>query len=147
MASTATHARRGEAARTNREVSVARMWVLRAMYLVLVIGLGATIVPEILGHELTSRGVIAALLGGVWVLAFLGLKYPLQMLPLLLFEFAWKAIWMIAYGLPQWSAGQNPPTFAEDMFNIAFGVVIVPLALPWGYVWRRYVKQPTESWK
>jgi membrane protein DedA with SNARE-associated domain len=69
------------------------------------------------------------------------------MLPLLLFEFAWKAIWMIAYGLPQWSAGQYPPTFAEDMFNIAFGVVIVPLALPWGYVWRRYVKQPTESWK
>ena len=48
------------------EVSLFRLYVLRAMYLVLVIGLGAMIVPEIFGHELTSRGVIASLLGAVW---------------------------------------------------------------------------------
>ena len=147
MASTATRVRHGDAAQSDRGVSVARMWILRAMYLLLVVGLGVMIVPEIVGHELTSRGVIAALLGGVWALAFLGLRYPLQMLPLLLFEFVWKAIWMVAYGLPQWAAGQFPPTFAEDMFNIAFGVIVVPLVLPWGYVWRRYVKQPAEGWR
>src|SRR5215203_6007727 len=88
------------------EVSLFRLYVLRAMYLVLVVGLGAMIVPEILNHELTSRGVIAALLGAVWLLAFLGLRYPLTMLPLLMFELAWKAIWMLSYGLPQWSAGE-----------------------------------------
>ena len=103
------------------EVSLLRLYVLRAMYLVLVIGLGAMIVPELLSHDLTSRGVIASLLGAVWLLAFLGLRYPLAMLPLLMFELAWKAIWMLAYGLPQWSSGQYPPTFAEDSFNIAFG--------------------------
>jgi hypothetical protein len=97
------------------EVTLARLYILRAMYLVLVVGLGAMIVPEIVSHELTSRGVIAALLGAVWLLAFLGLRYPLKMLPLLMFELAWKAIWMVAYGLPQWSAGQYPPTFAEDL--------------------------------
>ena len=41
------------------EVSLFRLYVLRAMYLVLVVGLGAMIVPELLNHELTSRGVIA----------------------------------------------------------------------------------------
>ena len=128
------------------EVSLARLYVLRAMYLVLVIGLGAMIVPEIVGHELTSRGVIAALLGAVWLLAFLGLKYPLEMLPLLMFEFAWKLIWMVFYGLPQWSAGQYPPTFAEDFFNIAFGAVLL-LVIPWGYVWRHYIKAPSERWR
>jgi len=144
MASTAASARQRDIGQGTTEVSRVRMHVLRATYLLLVVGLGAMIVPEIVDHELASRGVIAALLGAVWLLAILGLKYPLQMLPLLLFEFAWKAIWMIAYGLPQWFAGELPPTFAEDMLNIAFGVILMPLVIPWGYVWRRYVRLPAE---
>ena len=127
-------------------VSLTRIYILRAMYLVLVVGLGAMIVPEILNHELTSRGVIAALLGAVWLLAFLGLRYPLEMLPLLLFELAWKAIWMVAYGLPQWLAGRYPATFAEDMFNIAFGAVLL-FVIPWGYVWRNYVRRAGTRWR
>lgn len=128
------------------EVSLARMYVLRAMYLLLVVGLGAMIVPEIVSHELTSRGVIPSLLGAVWLLAFLGLRYPLQMLPLLLFELAWKAVWMVAYGLPQWSSGQRPPTFAEDFFNIGTGAILLVI-IPWGYVTRHYIKRPAERWR
>src|SRR3954462_1528968 len=128
------------------EVSLLRLYFLRAMYLLLVVGLGALIVPDILSHRLIDRGVIASLLGCVWLLAFIGLRYPLQMLPLLMFEFGWKAIWMIAYGLPQWSAGQFPPTFAEDFFNIALGVIVVPLVIPWPYVWRHYVTRPGARW-
>jgi len=129
------------------EVSLVRLYVLRAMYLLLVIGLGAMIVPDIVSHRLIDRGVIASLLGCVWLLAFIGLRYPLQMLPLLMFELGWKSIWMIAYGLPQWSAGQFPPTFAEDFFNIALGVIVVPLVIPWTYVWRHYVKRPGARWR
>ena len=127
------------------DVSLARLYVLRAMYLLLVVGLGAMIVPEIVSHELTSRGVIPSLLGAVWLLAFLGLRYPLEMLPLLMFEFVWKAIWMVFYGLPQWSAGQYPPTFAEDFFNIGTGAILL-LVIPWGYVWRHYVQRPGARW-
>ena len=128
------------------EVSLLRLYILRAMYLVLVVGLGAMIVPEIVSHELTSRGVIPALLGAVWLLAFLGLKYPLEMLPLLMFELAWKSIWMGAYGLPQWSSGQYPPTFAEDSFNIALGAILL-FVIPWDYVWRHYFKAPGGRWR
>ena len=128
------------------EVSLFRLYVLRAMYLVLVVGLGAMIVPEIVSHPPLSRGVIASLLGAVWLLAFLGLRYPLEMLPLLLFELVWKLIWMVAYGLPQWSAGVQPPTFAEDFFNIGWGAVLL-LVIPWPYVWRRYGKRPGARWR
>lgn len=145
MASTAASASPSRDAAPDGEVSLFRLYVLRVMYLVLVVGLGAMIVPELLSHELTSRGVIPSLLGAVWLLAFLGLKYPLEMLPLLMFELAWKAIWMIAYGLPQWSAGQYPPTFADDFFNIAFGAVLL-FVIPWGYAWRHYVKRPGARW-
>ena len=144
MASTAATAPLPRATGEN-DVSLLRLYILRAMYLVLVIGLGGLMVPEILSHELTSRGVIPALLGAVWLLAFLGLRYPLQMLPLLMFELVWKAIWMLFYGLPQWSAGRYPPTFAEDSFNIAFGAVLL-FVIPWGYVWRHFVKRPAARW-
>jgi len=73
------------------EVSLLRLHVLRATYLLLVVGLGATIVPIVVSHELTARGVIPSLLGAVWLLALAGLRYPLQMLPLLMFELGWKA--------------------------------------------------------
>ena len=147
MPSTTTSASPFYESASAAEVSLIRLYVLRATYLLLVVGLGAMIVPEILGHEVTSRGVIPSLLGALWALAFLGLRYPLQMLPLLLFEFAWKAIWLFAYGLPQRSAGQLPPTFGDDFPGIAAGVIVMPLVIPWGYVWRRYVKQPGERWR
>ena len=146
MASTAASVSRPPEA-ADGEVPLWRLHVLRGAYLLLVIGLGAMIVPEIVSHPIASRGVIACLLGAVWTLAFLGLRYPLQMLPLLLFELLWKALWMIAYGLPQYFSGQLPPTFAEDFLNIGFGVLLMPLVIPWTYVWRHYVTQPGTRWR
>jgi hypothetical protein len=147
MASLAATARPSTGNGAEDEVSLLRLYLLRAMYLLLVVGLGGLVIPDILSHRLIDRGVIASLLGCVWLLAFIGLRYPLQMLPLLMFELGWKAIWMIAYGLPQWSAGQYPPSFAEDFFNIAFGVIVVPLVFPWAYAWRHYVKRPGARWR
>ena len=146
MASTATHAHETSAG-TDGEVSLVRLYVLRATYLLIIVGLGGMIVPQIVSHPIADRGVIAALLGGVWTLAFLGLRYPLQMLPLLMFEFVWKVIWVAAYGLPQWSAGQLTPVTSEDLVNTLFGVILMPLVIPWGYVRRRYVKQPGDHWR
>jgi hypothetical protein len=132
---------------TESEVSLARLYVLRAAYLLLVVGLGALILPPLISHEPMARGVIPSLLGALWALAFIGLRYPLQMLPLLMFELAWKTIWLFVYGLPQWSSGQLPPTFAEDFPNILMGVVLMPLVIPWGYVYRRYLRQPASRWR
>jgi len=129
------------------EVSLFRLYLLRAAYALLIVGLGGMIVPQIVSHPLTDRGVIAALLGGVWLLAFIGLSHPLRMLPLLMFELAWKLIWVLAYGLPLWSAGQLTPVTAQDLTNTLFGVVLMPLVIPWGHVWRRYVKQPADRWR
>lgn len=147
MTSTAAYSHETSAARADDEVSLTRLYVLRATYLLLIVGLGGMIVPDIVSHPITSRGIIAALLGGVWALAFLGLRYPLQMLPLLIFEFVWKVIWVIAYGLPQWSAGQLTPVTADDLANTLAGVILMPIVIPWGYVYRHYVKQPGARWR
>ena len=129
------------------ELSLLRLYILRFAYVLIGAGEGSQVFPNLFVHEPTARGVIPALLSGMCVLDLLGLKYPKQMLPLLLFEFAWKYIWFFAFGLPQYFSGQQPPTFAEDFFNISFGVIIMPFVIPWGYVWRNYVKAAGDRWR
>jgi hypothetical protein len=128
------------------EVSLARLFLLRAMYLLLVFGGAIVFLPQLIGHEPTARGVIPSMLGGLWVLACFGLRYPLQMLPILLFELVWKTIWLIDYGLPQWRAGVHTTQFAEDFKAIALGVILIPI-IPWGYVFRHYLKMPGPRWR
>ena len=131
------------------EVSVFRLYVLRAMYLLIVVGLGITIWPGILNppENLSHMaGVVRSVLGAVSLLALLGLRYPLKMLPLLFFEFVWKTIWVLAFGLPLWSAHQLNADTRETMKACLMGVVLVPLVLPWGYVFAHYLKAPADRW-
>ena len=111
------------------------------MYLLLVIGGGIVFLPQLVGHEPTARGVIPSVLGALWALACFGLRYLLPMLPILLYELVWKTIWLIDYGLPQWRAGVHTMQFTEDFTSIALGVIVIPI-IPWGYVFRHYLKKP-----
>ena len=51
------------------------------------------------------EGVVAALLTAMSLLAFLGLRHPVRMLPLLVFESLWKLIWLGVVGVPHLMAG------------------------------------------
>jgi hypothetical protein len=147
MASTAASASPAISTGTDGELSLLRLYIMRAMYALIGLAEGALVAPLLFQHEPTARGVMPSLLVAMCLLDLLGIRYPRQMLPLLLFEFAWKTLWVIFFGLPQWSSGQAPPTFAEDFPAIFAGVILMPLVIPWGYVWRHYVKQPGDRWR
>ena len=117
------------------------------MYLVMVIGGAVMFLPQLIGHEPTARGVIPSMLGGLWVLACFGLRYPLQMLPILLFELLWKTIWLVDYGLPQRVAGVSTAQFKEDFTAIAFAPLLLIAIIPWGYVFRHYLRKPGARWR
>ena len=91
-----------------------------------------------------------SVLGAFALLAALGIRYPLKMLPLLLFEFAWKFVWILAFGLPLLLSGQLEPNASfggtETLINCLLGVVLVPLVTPWGYVFKQYLKAPGARW-
>jgi hypothetical protein len=91
-------------------------------------------------------GVVTCLLTAMSLLAFLGLRYPVVMLPILLFEVAWKVIWIAVVGLPQLVSGNMSPQASSVLFNCSF-VVVVAAVIPWAYVWRRYVKTPGDPWR
>jgi hypothetical protein len=131
------------------EVSTFRLYLLRATYLLIVVGLGFTIWPGILHPPkdlALMRGVVRSLLGAVSLLAVLGIRYPLKMLPLLFFELVWKSIWILAFGLPLWSAHQLDPDTRETLNACLMGIVLVPLVMPWRYVLGSYVKVPGDGW-
>jgi hypothetical protein len=131
-------------------VSTFRLYVLRATYLLLVVGLGIQIWPGILDppRDLEHmRSVVRSLLGAVALLAVLGLRYPLRMLPLLLFELVWKSIWVLAFGLPLWSAGALAGGTRETWNDCLVSIVLFLLVIPWGYVLAQYVKQPGDGWR
>jgi hypothetical protein len=129
------------------ELPVWRLYLLRAIYALIGLGEGSQVIPGLFHHGPVDRGVIPSLLAAMCLLDLVGLKYPTRMLPLLLFEFAWKSIWVLSYGLPQWSSGQVPPTFTDDFKPILFGMILMPLVLPWGYIWRKYVTAPADRWR
>ena len=49
-------------------------------------------------------------------------------------------------GLPLWSSGQLTPDSEQTLISALVGVVLVPLAIPWGYVFTQYVKAPGDRW-
>ena len=102
------------------EVSPLRLWVMRAMFLFMAAGIGATIWPLIVRHGPAvphMTGVAWALLGTIGLLALLGLRYPLQLIPLLLFELSWKAIWLAAFALPRWLDGTLDEPMRTSIFE------------------------------
>jgi len=132
------------------DVSTLRLNLLRAAYFLISVGLAVFIWPLLLsrGPELPHmNGVVCALLGTVCLFAFVGLRYPLRMLPILLFELMWKVIWTALIGLPLWMDGKLVGDYASTMKDNMVGLVVLPLLIPWGYVWRTYVKAPGERWR
>lgn len=131
------------------EVSTFRLYLLRATYLLIAVGLGFTIWPGILHPPkdlALMRSVVRSLLGAVSLLAVLGIRYPLKMLPLLFFEFVWKSVWILAFGLRLWSADRLDPGSQETFQACLMGVVLAPLVMPWRYVLANYVTLSGERW-
>ena len=123
-----------------------RLNVLRAAYLLMIVGLAVAYLPNLFVHPPAASGVIPSFLAGMWVMAWLGLRYPLRMLPLLLLDFVWKSIWVLAFGLPLWRNGLLTPDTAESLRATMLGVVLMPIILPWRYVARRYLTARGDRW-
>ena len=131
------------------EVSLFRLYTLRASYLIMAAGLGVFVWPAVLHHTnefAAAAGIRVALLAGLGAIAALGLRYPVQMLPVLLFELTWKAVYLVAFALPMWSAHQVTAAAAEDIKAVAMVVIFIPL-IPWRYVFAQYVLKRGDRWK
>ncbi len=80
------------------------------------------------------------------LLCLLGLRYPLQLLPILLWELLWKTLWLAIVALPQWWAGHVDDAIKPNLFACSF-VVLVIVAMPWRYAFAHYIERQGDRWR
>ena len=131
------------------QVSLKRLYLLRLGYLVMAAGLAVTKWPLIVNHDMPwplMEGVETCMLVALSLLSFLGLRYPIKMLPILLFEIGWKFIWVAVVVLPLWISGELDQATAE-IFYSCLVVLIVFAVVPWRYVVTQYVRKHGDPWR
>nr|WP_315398474.1 hypothetical protein [uncultured Duganella sp.] len=130
-------------------VSLLRLYLLRAVYLIIAAGLGLVVWPGIFHHDRPwelMQGVVNCMLAAFSLLCAVGVRYPLQMLPVLLWELVWKALWLGIVALPAWRAGQMDQPMMENAAACLL-VVMIPIAMPWGYFVEHYLRRPGDRWR
>jgi hypothetical protein len=128
------------------DVSLFRLYVLRALYLGNFVMLGLSVWPGIFTHKGWANpleGVAVAFWGALSLLSIVGVRYPLRMLPLIFLQFTYKLIWVLAIALPRLSTGA--PTWY--MTPMLMGVLIEPIAIPWPYVFATYMRKAGDRWR
>ncbi len=131
------------------QVSIRRLYLLRFGYLVVAVGLAVRKWPLIVNHDgpwPLFEGVETCMLVALSLLFFLGLRYPIKMLPILLFEIGWKLIWLIVIVVPLLTAGSIDQATLSTFYDCLW-VVIVIAVIPWRYVVKQFVVSHGDPWR
>ena len=134
--------------RVSAQVSLWQLNLLRVGYLFMGVGLAVFKWPLLFNHgpwEL-KEGTVQCMLVAMSLLALLGLRYPLRMLPILLFEVGWKLIWLGVVALPLWKDNQLEGATREQAVTVLLVVIIIAV-IPWRHVLAQYVTAPGEAWR
>src|ERR671914_2592456 len=137
---------KGAAAAT---LSVRRINVMRVGYVVMGVGIAVRNWPLLVNRSEPwplYEGVTKYMLVAMGLLALLGLRYPVTMLPILLFESAWKLLWLGAIAVPLWIRGDMNAATSE-VAGAVLWVVIILAVIPWRYVITQYVTKPGDAWR
>ncbi len=130
------------------ELSLTRLYLMRAGYLLMGLGLALVKWPQL--PDIASlplyEGVTLCLLTAMSMLALVGLRHPVKLLPVLLFEATWKLLWLGLVALPKATSGDLDAATTEVLVNNSLVVVILAV-IPWPYVWRTYVTGRGERWR
>jgi hypothetical protein len=137
-------------ARAALGVSPLRLNVLRAYYALMAFGTAAMFWPPLVRHSAEwglENGAQYSLLAALTPFALLGLRYPLKMLPVILYEFTWKAFWFVFIVAPLYASDRMTELVWSNAFACGIAIVLTPIILPWRYFWQNYVRDKGDRWR
>ena len=123
-----------------------RINAMRFVFLLMALIMGTVVWQQLLFESAdwpVMRGLAKSMLAALALMSLLGVRYPLQMLPLMLYEIAWKTIWIVLIAGRAWLAGKWNADI-DRLFYDCIGIAIAYFIVPWRYVWARYFAQPME---
>ncbi len=124
----------GDRATDHKPLPIYRLNLMRAGYLVMGVGLAIVRWPSLLQASSlpAMEAVVVTMLTAMSLLAFLGLRYPVKLLPVLVFESAWKVLWLAVVAVPQLIA-QDMDAATEKLLSSILWVVVILAVTPWNY--------------
>jgi hypothetical protein len=136
------------ASRAPKPIALWQVNVLRVGYLVMGVGLALIKWPLLFGHPTwgVAEGTKECLFIALSFLALLGLRYPLRMLPILLFEVTWKLIWLGIVALPAWVDNDLDGALRTEAGAVLWVVIIIAV-IPWRHVFAQFVTAPADPWR
>ena len=127
------------------EVSVPRLYVMRAMYLLNCVLVGSGVWVQFI-HRREPWGPITGVAFSFWAalagLSALGIRYPLAMLPLIFMQLFYKTFWLLAVYVPLRAAGRSTDLTKGFLVAIVLDIIVIP----WTYVFAHYIKKPGDRW-
>ncbi|MDR7382683.1 hypothetical protein [Promicromonospora iranensis] len=122
--------------------------LMRACYLLMVVGLALVAWPRLLTSGFDRpliEGTFDAVLCALQLLSVVGLFAPVRMAAMLVFEVLWKAIWVLVVAVPMlWSGGLTTEA-SETLFAFSFAVPFV-FIIPWRALARDLLRG-REPWR
>lgn len=134
--------------RDGTQLSLPRIYALRLAFLVMGAGLAAVQWPTLAGLARLPlfEGVARSMFVALSVLGLLGLRHPVRLLPVLVFEVLWKAVWLSAVAVPAWRSGTMDAATRGTLVEV-LPIVVVAAIVPWRYVVTTYLVASGDRWR
>jgi hypothetical protein len=123
-------------------VPAINIYLLRLLFTLMFLFLSYESWSHILSHRGPwENGNAAAwcMWGSYSVISIIGIRRPLRMLPIVLFEVVYKVAWLAVVAYPLWVKHELIGSPAEGMARVFVWVILPIVAMPWGYFFRTQV--------
>ncbi len=119
-----------------------KIYVLKLFFTLMFFMAGKDAWTTILQHEGVWQPEVAVAwcaIAAYTTLSGIGIFHTLRMLPIMLFMFFYKGLWLIIVAFPLWSSNQLAGSIYEE-WTFTFMILIIPfLFTPWGYVFNYFI--------
>ncbi len=123
-------------------VPAINIFLLRLLFLLMFVFLSFDAWRHIFQHTGPWKNADAAawcMWGSYAIISFIGIRKPLKMLPIVLFEIIYKVTWLMIVAYPLWVKNELAGSSAEGMTHVFVWVIFPIVAMPWKYFFKSFV--------